>query len=378
MAVKKNFFDRVGGRFDELDARAKQAYLLRLARDRGFFETVFNALDEGVMVIDRQLLLRYFNPAAKELLGLPEDTSEVRVSQLLPDLNWRMILQDESDQWTRVARQEMEILYPEPKFIQLYLVPLPEDPALAALILRDVTESRFKARNEAESNTVRAISQLGAGIAHEIGNPLNSLYLNLQLLENSTDPEESREMIDVCKKEVERLDSIIHGFLSAIRPGSGSFSPVDAGNTVVEVLKFMQPEIEARKVIVKCNFPAVMPQISGNADQLKQLFYNIIRNAVQAMTNGGTLEVFGYSDQDALMLDFADTGSGVTAENLSTMFQAFKTTKSGGNGIGTMIIERICREHGADFGLVSTPGRGTVFQIRFPLGRKRMRMLGNS
>ena len=372
----KDFIDRVATRFEELDSSARQAYLLRLARDRGFFRTVFDAVDEGILVIDRRLRLRYVNRAARELLALPEESGELRIAQLLPGVEWRRILADSSDGWDRVARQELEIFYPEHRFVQFSLSPLPEEPELAAALLRDVTESRRRTMSELEHETVRAVSLLAAGVAHEIGNPLNSLYLNLQLLERGVSPEESAEMIGVCKQEVERLDSIIHGFLNAIRPGKPKFAPVDVRELIVEVLRFMRPEVEARHVAVECAWMGAIPKISGDAAELKQAFYNIIRNAAQAMTNGGTLAVCGHADEDFLTVEFADTGRGVSPGELNTMFDAFRSHRSGGNGIGTMIIERVCREHGAEFGLVSREGRGTVFQIRFPLRPRRMRLIG--
>ena len=386
MTARKSFLERFSERLGDLDDTNKQAYILRLARDRGFFETVFNAVEEGILVVDRHLRIRYSNRAAQDMLALPEDISKIRVPQLIQGVDWRGILREDEDEWVRLARQEVEILYPEPRFVQFYLVPLPEDTKLAAVILRDVTESRRKTMSELESETVKAVSLLAAGVAHEIGNPLNSLYLNLQLIsrslsgraEDELPPGETAKMIDACTREVERLDSIIHGFLTAIRPGKPQFAPADIRELVIDVLRFMQPEIEARKVSVKCEWGSALPPISGDAAQLKQLFYNIIRNAVQAMTNGGELAIFGYADMEFLSVEFADTGCGVSAKNLSSIFHAFKTTKSGGNGIGTMIIERICREHGAAFGLVSEPERGTVFQVRFPLGGKRLRMLGDS
>ena len=258
-------------------------------------------------------------------------------------------------------------------------MPLADDAKLAAVILRDVTESRRRQLNEVESETVKAVSLLAAGVAHEIGNPLNSLYLNLQIVERELaekgENPEHCDMLRECKHEVERLDSIIHGFLTAIRPGRPVFAPVDLTELVVNVLNFMRPEIEARRVQVKCNWATHLPRISGDADQLKQCVYNIVRNAVQAMSNGGELTIFGAADREALTLEFADTGSGVTPEQLSTMFNAFHSSKAGGNGIGTMIVERICREHGVEFGIVSSPGRGSVFQLRFPLGGKRIRLL---
>ena len=110
---------------------------------------------------------------------------------------------------------------------------------------------------------------------------------------------------------------------------------------------------------------------------MKQAFYNIIRNAVQAMSNGGTLAIYGYSTAEYLGIEFADTGGGMTPEALRDMFIPFKTTKASGNGIGTMIIERVCREHGAEFGVVTEAERGTVFQIRFPTGARRVRLLNH-
>jgi signal transduction histidine kinase len=238
--------------------------------------------------------------------------------------------------------------------------------------------------DELETETVKAVSMLAAGVAHEIGNPLNSLYLNLQILEKTYShedesmAEEASEMIRICKSEVERLDSIIHGFLTAIRPGKPAFAPVNVQEIIRDVLTFMRPEIEARLINVHNSWANMIPEIPGDAAQLKQAFYNIIRNAVQAMSNGGELQICGFADPEFLTIEFLDSGIGVTPEELSTMFNAFKTNKAGGNGIGTMIIERVFREHGAEFGLESVPGKGTLFQVRFPLGGRRVRMLAEN
>ena len=385
MAARKKYIDRFSERFDDLDQGSRQAYLLRLVKERGLFETVFNAIEDGILVIDRELKLRYFNRAAEKLLALPGDISNIRLSQLLPGIDWKQLLHSDDPAWHQVVRQELEICYPEPRFIQFYLAPLAADTGLAAVILHDVTENRRRTGAELEKETVKAVSLLAAGVAHEIGNPLNSLYLNLQILEEtlnsgdtlSADPGEISSMLEVCKSEVERLDSIIHSFLGAIRPGKGVLSPVDLRELVVEVLNFMRPEIEARKVEVKCSWNSPFPPLSGDREQLKQAFYNIIRNAVQAMSNGGTLAIYGYSTAEYLGIEFADTGGGMTPEALRDMFIPFKTTKASGNGIGTMIIERVCREHGAEFGVVTEAERGTVFQIRFPTGARRVRLLNH-
>ena len=339
-------------------------------------------------MVDRRLKIRYFNRAARELLALPEDITSLRVSQLLQGVDWRRILREDEEEWTRVARQEVEILYPVRRFVQFYLVPYPEDAGLAAVIIRDVTESRNRTMNELENETVQAVSMLAAGVAHEIGNPLNSLYLNLQLLERSVDgsgsipPGDAADMVRICKEEVERLDSIIHRFLSAIRPGEPNFAPVDVRQLIIDVLTFMRPEIEARLIDIKCTWGSEeLPPVQGDAAQLKQAFYNIIRNAVQAMSNGGALNIYGYSDADFRTDEFSDSGRGGTPQERTMQIG---TVKIDGRlvlapmaGVTDLAFRRICREHGAEFGIVSVPGRGAVFQIRFPRGNRRLRMLAD-
>ncbi len=382
MAVKKNFLDRFIERVEDVDVNSRQAYILRLARERGFFETIFNAVEEGILVVDSGLRIRYFNNAAKEILGLPEDLKKIRLPQLLRGIDWRKILDQDADEWVRISRQELEIAYPRHRFISFYLVPHQEDPGMATVILHDVTESRSRTLEEVESQTAQAVSMLAAGVAHEIGNPLNSLYLNLQILERycapdsePVPPEDAAEMIRDCKAEVERLDNIITGFLAAIRPGNPQLTPLDLKELVTDTVTFMRPELESRSVGVRFNWPEAIPPVCGDGKQLKQAFFNIIKNALQAMPVGGELRISASVSPEAITLEICDTGNGITAGQMATLFAPFKTNKPDGNGLGMMIIERILREHGAEFAVNSTPHEGTSVEIRFPRCERRMQML---
>ena len=155
---KASFLDRFIERLDTIDSNSLQAYIVHLFRERGFFESVFNAIHEGILVIDKHLSIKYFNSAARNLLGLPEDFRKLKIIKLLPQLDWRGILGGDIDSWTRLARQEIEIAYPVHRWLQVYIVPQEEgSERFATIILHDVTERRKQTDEELESRTAGVV-----------------------------------------------------------------------------------------------------------------------------------------------------------------------------------------------------------------------------
>ena len=272
----------------------------------------------------------------------------------------------------------MEIFYPKRRIVRFYLVPHGKD-GHYIVILTDITEEYDKTASRMETERGRMVSMLAAGVAHEIGNPLNSLYLNLQLLERmfqmpDPDLEDARESLREARNEVERLDSIINQFLKALRPAKLRLEPTRLRDVLEETLSFMQHEIRDRNVEVFCEWSDDLPMIQADPAQLKQAFYNIIRNAIQAMTNGGSLKIQCHDAEESIVMRISDTGSGISPENMTKLFQPYFSTKESGNGIGLMVVERVFREHGAKLSIESS-GNGTSFIIEFPLHRVRAKIL---
>ena len=291
--MKSAFLDKLIERLDRLDSASLEAHFLRLARERGLLETIFNAIHEGIVVLDDHGRITYANRAAEELLGFDvENAAGDPIARYLSGIDWPLLLQLDEGEWSRVMSREIEISYPRRRFLQFYLVPLgvvDSTEGGAVLILRDVTRERERANQELESERLRAITLLSGSLAHEIGNPLNSLNIHLQLLRreiHDLPPEERQRLEDLVRvagDEVARLDSIISQFLRAVRPAPPKLEPTDLRALLEDTIEFMKPEISNRDVIVHLDAPDDLPAASADRVQMRQAFFNIIKNAVQAM-----------------------------------------------------------------------------------------------
>ena len=366
--------DRCVPHLDSMEPKMLHTVIHKLAGEKGFFENIANAVSEGILVVDKDMRILYRNNAAESILGIPEDFSKLSIAHFLKGIDWKSLI----SQNTATARHEMELFYPKRRIIRFYLVPHGKK-GHYIVILSDITEEYDKTASRMESERGRVVSMLAAGVAHEIGNPLNSLYLNLQLLERmfqfeNPDLDEARESLREARNEVERLDSIINQFLKALRPAKLRLEPTGLRDVLEETLSFMQHEIRDRNVDVYCEWEEELPMINADPAQLKQAFYNIIRNAIQAMAGGGTLSIQCAEAEQSLVMRISDTGNGITPENMTKLFQPYFSTKENGNGIGLMVVERVFREHGAKLSIESS-GQGTSFIIEFPLHRVNARIL---
>jgi PAS domain S-box-containing protein len=383
--MKSSFLDKLIGRIDRIDPESLQSYMLKLVREKGFLETVFNNIEEGIIVTDEHGRISYLNRATTDLLGIPQATGiGSHVSKYLPDVDWQKISSADREEWRKVLSRELEVFYPRQRLIHFYVVPLDgksEQAQGLIIILRDMTETRKATEATIESEKLASLTLLAAGVAHEIGNPLNSLHIHLQLIERELKhlPEEKRgklkEYVRVARDEVGRLDAIVTQFLRAVRPSKPNLELGSVNDAVREATSFLKQELKDRDVLVEEELASTAPRILFDRSQLKQAFYNLIRNAIQAMGKGGILHVSTETTSDHVVVSFRDTGGGISEENLGKVFQPYFTTKSEGSGLGLMIVHRIVRDHGGQNEIESHVGRGTTVRILLPLQERRMRLL---
>ena len=389
--IKNTSLERVLGRLDSLDPTNLTNLVQRLARERSQFENVFNTLQEGVLVIDAEGVIDYANSAAHRLIGqASDDLTDKVLWRLVPGLrpSLEASFTDPSPHLPVVTR-EIELTYPEPRSVRLYMVPFSSEGDGAerrfAVILTDITRDKKTTEARIEDERTSSILLLAAGVAHELGNPLNSLTIHLQLIERrlkklkaasrAQETTSLTESIRICQDEVLRLDGIVTHFLEAIRPRAPDMAETNLGEVIEEVVRFQERELVDRTIRVEAAIASDLPAIMADRNQLKQVFFNIIKNAMEAMQPGGVLRIKTQADDDNLYLLCGDTGSGIKQDDLVKLFQPYHTTKQGGNGLGLMIVQRIMREHGGQVGVESNPGVGTVVTLQFPLKNRRVRML---
>jgi two-component system, sporulation sensor kinase E len=399
--VKAGFLEKLIERLGRIGPEDVQNYFLRLAQEKGFLETVFNAIQEGIIVTDSKGRITYLNDAACALFGLEAgEAIGKRLDERIGGLDWGSLTQSGGP-----VSRDVEIFYPQNRFINFYVVPLVMEPresvagigdsgrpgsALPAtapeevghvMILRDITESRRTAQQTIESERLNALRLLAAGVAHEIGNPLNSLHIHLQLMHRSVqklpdgERAELEQSIDVARSEVNRLDSIVTQFLKAIRPSRPQLRPENVNTIVEEAVRFFTPELQDREIVVEQELRSDLPLLQLDRDQMKQAFYNVIKNSVEAMHRHGTLRIRTDLADTHVIIRFSDTGGGMSVENLSRIFEPYFTTKTSGSGLGLLIVRRIVREHGGELSIESSQGEGLTLTIRLPFIDKRIRML---
>jgi two-component system, sporulation sensor kinase E len=396
--MKAGFVEKLIGRLGKIGPEEVQNYFLRLAQEKGFLETVFNSIQEGIIVTDSKGRITYLNDAACQLFGLEaEDSLGKRLDERVRGLDWNALSREGA------VSRDMEIFYPTNRFINFYSVPLvierqdfvagdavpgPGSATAAtgervghAIILRDITESRRTEQQTIESERLNALTLLAAGVAHEIGNPLNSLNIHLQLIErearklDGAKGAELQESVEVARAEINRLDSIISQFLRAIRPTRPQLRPENINTIVEEAVRFFALEIKDRDIVVEQELRSDLPLLELDRDQIKQAFYNVIKNSFEAMKSRGILRIRTDLDESHVIVRFTDTGGGISAENLSRVFEPYFTTKTSGTGLGLLIVRRIVREHGGELSIESSEGKGLTLTIRLPHIDRRVRML---
>lgn len=388
-----NFVNRFVSRLDRVDAESLQAQIARFANERGFLEAIVRTILEGILVLSAEGRLLFANAAAERFLGFNYNELRGRsFLRYLRDWDWEELAElsysgGEDTGWLTLRTREIELRYPEHRIINFYasrLVDTQNHDSATLLILRDVTKERQQEESDLADGRLEAVRLLASGVAHEIGNPLNALGLSLQELNrecNSISDKELKESLteltSMARQEVDRLHGIVTQFLSALRPQRPNLQPGNLIAVFEETLRTLRPDIENRSIQVVLDLIDNLPLVPLDSDQIKQVFFNLLKNAMEATPDRGKIRVSFTYDDRWVSVNLSDNGCGIQPENLQNIFEPYRTTKPKGNGLGLMVVQRIIRDHGGDIQVSSQAGEGTLFTIRLPRAERRVRRLTN-
>jgi len=366
---------RLAERQSRSDVRL-QAAKQSLANLRALHERIVESIRSGVVTTDLAGRIYTFNAAAEEITGYREETIRGEEASLLfGDLKDQIALSLRALQTGDASpRFESNCTTADGMRARLgfSISPLSTESGETTgmvITFQDLTQVRTLEETSRRQDRLAAIGRMAASIAHEIRNPLAAMRGSIQMLRSEMDSDSSQaELMEIILRESDRLNRIITDFLSYARPRSLTQARVDVGDLLHQTFALLRhsPELGPNQTVTEA-LPAEPVFAEADEGQLKQVFWNLARNALQAMPQGGTLSAtLARNSDNRLRIAFADTGRGMSPDQVEHLFEPFSST-TGGTGLGLSIVYQIIRDHGGTINVRSREGQGTTITVELPL-----------
>jgi signal transduction histidine kinase/HAMP domain-containing protein len=357
--------ERLLATLDDLDRSRRE-----ILRERDFKETLVETIDIGLLTLDGAGRVTSINGPAARLLGLSRE-AEGALDDVLaawPSLLTALAvgLRQPDERWHDYADVEVS---GSPRVFRLSLVPSAAgDFSDRILTIEDLTERVGMRRQLARMERMAALGRLSAGIAHEVRNPLTGISLLLddlhdRLLNRPTD----QELIRRALNEIERLEGLVNGLLDFAAAPRPRLAPANIGRVLRETLFLIRKPCERQGIRLAEELAEDLPSFPLDAHKLKQALLNLFNNALDAMPDGGRLDVAASRIDGEVRILIRDSGAGIPAEQLPLIFEPFYTGKGSGTGLGLSISQNILADHGGRITVTSTPGVGSEFTLFLPI-----------
>jgi two-component system NtrC family sensor kinase len=249
---------------------------------------------------------------------------------------------------------------------------LVEELRQAAAELEVRVEKRTRELRTSQARVIRAekmaaVGRLAGSVAHEVNNPLQAITLHLQLVSDEIASQSAQEQIDIVQHELDRIAEIVQRLLEFQRPKLALRSRQQIEDLLEEVLALAGKQSQQAGVSIDYHLEDDLRPVMAAGDQVKQVFLNLILNAIEAMPNGGELTIRGYSHDDTVIITFTDTGPGIAPEEMEQLFEPFFSTKHTGSGLGLAVSQEIITAHGGLLEAANHPHYGAVFTVTLPV-----------
>jgi two-component system, sporulation sensor kinase E len=378
------FIQKVFEKFEKLDRNKLRSIMLELSTEKELYKLVFDSMIEGVIVTNKDHKVILINKAMQDFISISAKWIHF---QELEDCNFdpeiKGMLEKTLAENEKIVDQEIH-LHRTDRMYTLSVLPLMSGEELIGhiIIMVDITEKKMREFQLRQAESLAALTTLSAGVAHEIKNPLASIDIHIQLLNREIqkfDPEEMKNMknlLAIVKEEIDRLNSIVQDFLFAVRPMNMNLSRENINDILSELIDFLKYELEEADIKVSLEFDDDLSTVLVDPKYIKQAFMNIIKNAIEAIHDGG--EIYIRTEEESkgdVIVHIEDTGEGIPENLMGKIFEPYFTTRKSGTGLGLVIVYKIIKELGGDIKINSREGEGTVFSIKLPVHEKKKKLL---
>lgn len=349
-------------------------FLIKFGRKKGKILHFLNNIDIALIVTDNQGNITLINSKAKEMFGLGQ-REKINIKE--------MPLDKDSPLHYLVRTLNGSQVYQEPYFtsqsgenIQYFYINATNvlndqgQPVGALLVAWPVSEQSFHGLQLSQSGKLTMIGELAAGTAHEIRNPLTSVRGLIQIIDQRLLPQDpTKEYLSVIMREIDQINHIIKELLLLARRTTPNLSFTSLPAILDHVLSLIEGEAISKGIIINKKYQDNLPLMVLDEDQIKQVFWHLASNAINAMSMGGqlTVAVTYYEQQEQVEINFIDTGTGISKENISRIFLPFFTTRAEGTGLGLPVSYQIVDNHGGKLSVKSAIGKGSTFTVKLPL-----------
>jgi two-component system, sporulation sensor kinase E len=375
------FVTKAVQKISQMDSKQIVAIIKDLDGDIQTLEAVLDSMRDGVILCRKNESVVYVNGRCREMVSFfraPQGRSYegMQLSSVIDDKEVLAFVEQAREKQDEEGNTR-DFNFQRGSEVRTISLQVVTNEALKGgsflVLFSDVTERNMAVAKLHQNEYLASMTTMAASIAHEIKNPLAAMSIHVQLMEKhlkkngSMTEAEADRYLKVLDEEIGRLNSIVVDFLFAVRPMNTQLRLGDLRATIQNVVDFVKPEMKEHGVKVVTVFSSSVTRVEYDDKLVTQVLLNLVKNAMNAMKDGGTVTLSLELDGDNVLLKVADTGCGIPEENISKIFEPYFTTKSDGTGLGLTIVYKVMKEHKGDVSVVSKVGEGSCFTLSFPV-----------
>lgn len=328
-----------------------------LKQQQEFLSSILNSLDEGLVVTNKSREVNLVNPRAQELLELPEKDWQAydynEITGRLPE-----------EIFKKQDAQSARLVETDGRFFEYEWQPV-EETEFRILLLQDRTRREKLQRRLQINETLELLGEMASSVVHELRNPLGGMEMYIGLLKRKADKEELQKPVSKISDALQSIQRITEGLLNFTKTGEPSFESVKPNQLIKNVIEHCRPRFEENEIEVDNLLPE-LKEIKGDVEQLRNVFVNLIQNAIEAQSSGGKIEIRGKNLVEEIKISVRDYGGGISEEEQEEAFNRFFSTKEEGTGLGLAISKRLVEVHSGEIKVESTAGEGSTFSVVLP------------